>query len=343
MKKLLIIFALAMHALGCATFSVPSDFLTGTASSSTPSHKLGSTLIPQQAGDFWVNPTAASPFAIKDGSAVTRDTFETAHGRIQIGKGGTDFYAVIGPTSGAETTDASLYFGANGDTQNNSTFAVGYGTACQNLATHAGSMCFNARGSGAVYGDILFTNANGNPATLEMLGKFDGVSGQFNPVFGLGVGSAGNGTIISSSTSTPSVLSGSAATSFTVGGNAAGTVLNLSANANTTYMSFGGSTGQGEILAAASPSIATSGNTTLTAAQAANPIIKLGTVSLAADVTVTFPNAQGFWVVDASGITLNAHLLKFISGSTTSAAVTPSTTAQLFFVSTYGANTISIK
>lgn len=76
-------------------------------------HKLGAALVPQRAGDFFVSPTAASPFAIKDGSSVTRDTFDTTHGRITAGSGGTDGSVVIGPYTGAGA-DPSIYMLPNG-------------------------------------------------------------------------------------------------------------------------------------------------------------------------------------------------------------------------------------
>lgn len=72
-------------------------------------HKLGSVIIPQQAGDFWVNNTAITPFTIKDTGAVVRDTFSTTHGLFTAGGGGSDMKAAIGPMVGSETTYGSLY------------------------------------------------------------------------------------------------------------------------------------------------------------------------------------------------------------------------------------------
>jgi hypothetical protein len=83
-----------------------------------------------------------------------------------------------------------------------------------------------------------------------------------------------------------------------------------------------------------------SGATSLTAAQYLRALIQV-TGSLTNNATVVFPNQIGFWIVDISGVTLNAHTLAFTSGSTTTTAISTITAAgDLVFISCYGGNTI---
>jgi hypothetical protein len=84
----------------------------------------------------------------------------------------------------------------------------------------------------------------------------------------------------------------------------------------------------------------TTGATTLAAAQYLKILIVL-TGSLSNNATLVFPNQIGFWIVDISGVTLNAHTLAFTSGSTTTSTISAiSNHGDLVFISCYGGNTI---
>lgn len=279
-------------------------------------HRLGS--LPTNGGGGVSPGTAGQVFVTNSGPAAAFTSliqYETTHGRFSAGGGGSDTTATIGPLVTAETAAACLWLLPNGTAPSGSNYEI-YGDGTSSYF-NAGSLAHVS------IGGTNYLNINSTVAAF-------GVSG-----------SALN--LDYTMATTPLIQSGIGATSLTMGTNKAGATFSIQGNAATTYVSYGGATGQGEIFAAAAPTIAATGNTALSAAQAADPVIKLGSVSLTGNVTVTFPNAQGFWIVDASGITLNAHTLQFVSGSTTAAAVTPSTTNQLFFVSTYGSNTISVK
>lgn len=325
MKSKLFLIAFASLLNACATLSVPTDFLTGVGAAAAPPnapHKLGS--LPTNGGGGVVAGSAGQVFVTNSGPAAVFTSlikYETTHGRFTSGGSGSDYSAVIGPCVGGETTLGCIYVLPNGTAASANNFAV---------ETDGTNTYLNTIGASA--GIFLGQNNSLTLGAFKTSNFFLGGTTTSAPV-----------EIDYTTTTTPVIESGTNGVSLTVQTNKAGGVLNFGANAATNYMSLGGATGQGLILAAASPTIATSGASTLSAAQAADPLIKLGTVSLSANATVVFPNAQGFWIVDASGITLNGHTLQFVSGSTTAAAITPSTTNQLFFVSTYGANTISVK
>jgi hypothetical protein len=80
----------------------------------------------------------------------------------------------------------------------------------------------------------------------------------------------------------------------------------------------------------AAPTIATTGTTVLPLTQGYDhAVIFLGTHTLTGNVVVQFPTTyQGY--VDTSGITLGGNTLQFSNGTTTSAAITPSTTFPYF-------------
>lgn len=91
MKRIALLLALTCALFGCATFNVgaPSGEFMGSTSEPTPSqtapHKLGA-LVPQRAGDFFVSPTAASPFKLKDGTSTV---LSAAASGVTIGPNGT--------------------------------------------------------------------------------------------------------------------------------------------------------------------------------------------------------------------------------------------------------------
>jgi hypothetical protein len=98
---------------------------------------------------------------------------------------------------------------------------------------------------------------------------------------------------------------------------------------------FGGQTlqqlgNEGMGYQSASPTIATTGTTVLPLTQGYDhAVIFLGTHTLTGNVVVQFPTTyQGY--VDTSGITLGGNTLQFSNGTTTSAAITPSTTFPYF-------------
>lgn len=97
-RKLALVFWLsALLAIACRS-NAPA-----------PSPQKFGGVYPQKAGDFWVNETAATPFAIKDGSGVSRVTFSTPHGATTMGGGGSDFKTVCGPMPSFETADSGCW------------------------------------------------------------------------------------------------------------------------------------------------------------------------------------------------------------------------------------------
>lgn len=73
---------------------------------------------------------------------------------------------------------------------------------------------------------------------------------------------------------------------------------------------------------------------------ASSPLITLTGGALSGNLTVALANGAGTWVVDASGITLNAHSL-IISSGTATITVTTLTAKACFLVTSRGSNTIS--
>ena len=146
----------------------------------------GTAVVVGSQASFWSwNFAAAVTGQNWQSSGTTRSSMELIHGRITLGGSGTDLRAVLGPHPGLETTDASLHLVANGVTPSSTTPPiVNVGAICQTFATHVGSAAFIAPGAGGVYGDILFLNSQGTVASLEVLGKFDGVSGDLSCSFG---------------------------------------------------------------------------------------------------------------------------------------------------------------
>jgi hypothetical protein len=142
--KYALAFLIAILTLGCATFQVPSG-----AQQTTSSRKLGSLLIPQQIGDFWGNPSASTPFAIKDTGAVVRDTFDTAHGVAKMGGGGTDFALSCGPLTGQETVYGACWSLPTGTSRSSSNPII-YGdgsNAWMNTVSTTGIAGFTSAGS----------------------------------------------------------------------------------------------------------------------------------------------------------------------------------------------------
>lgn len=188
--------------------------------------KLGAVLLPQQAGDFWVNQTAASPFAIKDGSSVTRDTFETAHGRITAGGGGSDFKTVIGPCVGSETTTSCIYLIANAASASASNW----------FAQSDGSNSF----LNSIGGSFYFYQNNTSPfARLFLTGAEFGDVSAAAPI-----------NLDWTTATAPTIKTGSAVTSLALGTTKAGATLTLAADAAANVEQFAGGTQNGVTLGA---------------------------------------------------------------------------------------------
>lgn len=81
-------------------------------------------------------------------------------------------------------------------------------------------------------------------------------------------------------------------------------------------------------------------NVVLSAAQMATPHLVL-TGTMTGNVTITFPNAAGVWMLNVKGLTIGANVLTLASGSDTQ-TFTAITGQNLFLVATTGANGISI-
>lgn len=194
-------------------------------------HKLGAALVPQRAGDFFVSPTASSPFTIRDGSAVQRVQFDTTHGLTKFGNGGTDAFCAVGPYT-AINTDGAIYCLGNGVAPGSNNYA---------FLSDGTSTWFNVPNTGGG-GVINFFLGN-----ATQLGQWNASTLSLSGTVGAGVVNFGGlgGT-------TPSIQSGTLATTFTLGTNKAGAVLNLNADANATFASFSGAAPaqSGEIRAA---------------------------------------------------------------------------------------------
>jgi hypothetical protein len=188
-------------------------------------HKLGSVIIPQQAGDFWVNQTAVSPLAIKDTGGVTRDTFETAHGRAQFGGGGSDYKVVCGPLPSFETSNGGCSFVSGATTP--SSVNVG------------------------IYGDNTSTFINTPSATgkIGFIGAGSATNAQFDwnaSRFYVGGFTGSTPLIIDWATPNQTQLyGGSATSSFVVGTTASGGVLGLLGGAGQAVMQIAGGTQNG--------------------------------------------------------------------------------------------------
>lgn len=134
-RKLALVFWLvALLSIACRTDSTASKPDAG-------GQKLGG-VYPQKVGDFWVNETAVTPFAIKDTGGVTRDTFETAHGVAVFGGGGSDYYAAAGPLTGLETAASAVWLLPNGIARSGNNFAM-YGDGT--------SVLWNTRGASGTH------------------------------------------------------------------------------------------------------------------------------------------------------------------------------------------------
>ncbi|MHB2027590.1 MAG: hypothetical protein ACYCPT_02080 [Acidimicrobiales bacterium] len=225
MKTYLIaVLAFVLATTGCATTgrapgSVPSTPKLGSsmrwggdlAGSTNVKQWVGSvtptggtsTIVPFNAGGLKL---ATSPWVLQDSGGVARDSFETAHGRITAGGGGTDAQTVVGPVPGSESATGGLFVIANGGTATATNALLTYNASVGSarlINPSAGSIAFQ---SNAIYYELL--DGAGH--------AFFGSSDTTSPV-----------TIGWSISTAPSIFSGTSATQLNIGTDLNGATLNL--------------------------------------------------------------------------------------------------------------------
>ncbi|MHB2027591.1 MAG: hypothetical protein ACYCPT_02085 [Acidimicrobiales bacterium] len=177
-------------------------------------------IVPFNAGGLKLSTT---PWVLQDSTGVTRDSFDTTHGRITAGGGGSDNYITIGPMAGSETTATQLR-------------AVGYSSAVVNMLSDSGgsllvgsttsgdTSALNATVGGYQFAQIYCTQGAGS--YLSLAGNILQTAGV--TLFGLGGGSSAAPVEINISTATaPYIQSGTSATSLGVGTNKAAAIMNI--------------------------------------------------------------------------------------------------------------------
>ena len=169
--------------------------------------------------------------------------------------------------------------------------------------------------------------------------------------------SSGNGTAAQATTIASAVGGASTAVSST-GGAGANLILNAAAGgAGTSTNGANGSlqfqmggttiwqmTPGGEVYAISAATLATSGTTTLTAAQYQYTYIQPPTVSLSGAVTLTFPSSTAGtgWILDVSNVTFGAYAITVKVGTGAAATTITSASKLLWFVFAIGANACAI-
>jgi hypothetical protein len=193
-----------------------------------------------------------------------------------------------------------------------------YGTvvgATQFFGVDAGGIGFPSFVSNPVIVQASSASANGSSLGIAA----QSVSG--------GVGNGGN-LILASGSSVGGTV-----------GSVALTISGLAGNAILTVSGNGLTLGQDGI------AVASTGTTTLTAAQYQWPELNVNAVALTGNVTLVFPNVAAIWVVDLSQVTFGANSFTFQSGTATATLTSGggSNVGGMYFVKTTGSNGITIK
>jgi hypothetical protein len=138
---------------------------------------------------------------------------------------------------------------------------------------------------------------------------------------------------------TPTITSGTSATSLTVGTNKTSATLALQYGAAVPGLTLGGN---GLTPGVGTQSCTAGGSITPTAAVLANPYITL-TGTLGSNTTIVLPNAVGMWWFDISGLTFGGDTLKFNSGTANTSTISSLvTTTEIVQVFCGGGNTIAM-